>query len=152
MASTRSVAILSMLFGVISMSFMAIGAKCIKTYTTINIFKVALARAVIMTAGSYCHGRFVAKIRPFDIDRKTAKLLFFRGFFGTLAFYFELIAIFLMPISLAIVLYFTNPIMASVFSYLFIGEKLGIFDIVGIGVSMIGVVIISKPELIIPSS
>lgn len=79
-----------------------------------------------------------------------ANLLFFRGLFGTLAFYFELIAIFLMPISLAIVLYFTNPIMASIFSYVFIGEKLGIFDIVGICISMVGVLIISKPELIIP--
>ena len=134
------------------MSFMAIGAKCIKNYTEINIFKVALVRAAIMTVGSYCHGRFLADIRPFDIDKKTANLLFFRGFFGTLAFYFELIAIFLMPISLAIVLYFTNPIMASIYSYIFIGEKLGVFDMIGIGVSMIGVVIISKPDLIIPSS
>ena len=150
--SNRSIAIISMLFGVTSMSFMAIGAKCIKAYTNINILKVALVRSTIMTFGSYCHGRFIGKIKPFNIDRKTANLLFFRGLFGTLAFYFELIAIYLMPISLAIVLYFTNPIMASLLSYIFIGEKLGIFDFIGIGVSMLGVVIVSKPDLIIPSA
>ena len=142
---TRTIAILSMLFGVTAMSFMAIGAKCIKKYTDINIFKVALVRSLIMAIGAYCHGRFIGGIKPFNIDKRTAKLMFFRGLFGTMAFYFELIAIYLMPISIAIVLYFTNPIFASIFSFIFLKEKLSIFDIIGILVSMIGVVIISNP-------
>ena len=131
------------------MSFMAIGVKCIKLYTDQNVFKIALFRGCIMWGGSYLHGRFIGKIKPYNIDRKMAKLLFFRGLFGTLAFYFEIIAIYLMPISLAIVLYFTNPIFASLLSYLFIGERLSKFDIIGMFVSLIGVIIISNPKLAI---
>lgn len=96
-----------MLFGVICMSFMAIGVKCIKLYTDQNVFKIALIRGSIMWLGAYCHGRYIAKVRPYNIDREMLKLMFFRGLFGTMAFYFEIIAIYLMPISLAIVLYFT---------------------------------------------
>ena len=61
-----------------------------------------------------------------------------------MAFYFEVIAIYLMPISLAIVLYFTQPVFAGLFGYLFNGEKIGKLDIMGIAFSLLGVVIISN--------
>ena len=101
------VGFLWMLFGVTQMSFMAIGAKLIKLHTTHNVMKVAFFRSIIMAVGAYCHGKFLYKIKPFDIDREMAWMMLMRSLFGTMAFYFELLAIYMMPISLAIVLYFT---------------------------------------------
>ena len=138
-----------MLFGVLSMSFMAIGVKCIKLKTDQNVFKIALFRGTIMWLGAYIHGRYFAKVKPYGINREMVKLMFFRGLFGTMAFYFEIIAIYLMPISLAIVIYFTNPMFISLFSYFFLGEKLSKFDIVGMFVSFLGVAIISNPDIAI---
>jgi drug/metabolite transporter (DMT)-like permease len=72
-----------------------------------------------MSIGAYCHAKFYAKIKPFDLDREMIWLLVGRGFWGTLAFLFELVAVYLMPISLAIVLYFTSPVTVSVCNFLF---------------------------------
>ena len=76
-------------------------------------------------------------------------LMLMRSIFGTMAFFFELVAIYLMPISLAIVLYFTQPVFASVFGFIFNGEKLNKFDIFGVIFSLMGVIIVSKPEIIL---
>ena len=96
-----------MIFGVTLMSFMAIGAKLIKLYTDFNVFKIAIFRSFIMSVGTYSHGKFLYKIEPFDISPEMKYMLFWSSLFGTMAFVFELVAIYLMPISLAIVLYFT---------------------------------------------
>jgi len=98
-----------------------------------------------MSVGSYCHGKFIHKIDPFDISKDYFKLMIMRGIYGTLAFLFQLISIYLMPISLAMVLYFTQPIFASVFGYLFNNEGLNCFDIFGIIFSLFGTSIICNP-------
>ena len=138
-----------MLFGVIQMSFMAIGAKLVKLNTNHGVMKVAFFRSFIMATGAYSHGKFIYKIDPWDIEKDMRWLMLWRSVFGTMAFYFELIAIYLMPISLAIVLYFTQPVFASLFGFLFNGEKLNKFDLAGVIFSLIGVVIVSKPGLIL---
>ena len=74
--------------------------------------------------------------------------MLWRSVFGTMAFYFELVAIYLMPISLAMVLYFTQPVFAGLFGFIFNGEKLNKFDIFGVVFSLIGVITVSKPDLI----
>ena len=60
-----------------------------------------------------------------------------------------IVAIYLMPVSIAAVLVHTSPIMTSIFSFLVLGEKLSVFDLIGIFVSLIGVIIISNPDLIV---
>ena len=89
------------------MSFMAIGAKLVKLHTSHGVMKVAFFRSFIMATGAYSHGKFLYKIDPWDIDKEMRYLMLMRSLCGTMAFYFELCAIYLMPISLAIVLYFT---------------------------------------------
>jgi len=106
---------------------MAIGAKLIKLNTPWNVFKVALWRSIIMSLGSYSHAKFKIKVDPFQevfSSKELIWLMFWRALFGSLAFLFELGAIYLMPISLAMVLYFTQPIFAAFFGYLFNKERL----------------------------
>ena len=140
-----------MIFGVTTMSGMAIGAKLVKLYTKWNVLKVAFFRSFIMAVGSYSHGKFLYGVEPFNITSEMKYMMFWRSVFGTMAFYFELIAIYLMPISLAIVLYFTQPIFASLFGWWFNGESLNKFDIVGTIFSLIGVIIVSNPQLLVGS-
>lgn len=132
------------------MSFMAIGAKLIKLNTPWNVFKVALWRSLVMSAGSYAHARLHLKTEPFQEVLSQPDLImtmFWRSVLGSLAFLFELGAIYLMPISLAIVLYFTQPIFAGLFGYWFNGEKLSQLDIASSIFSLIGVIILSNPQM-----
>ena len=130
------------------MSFMAIGAKLVKLNTNHGVMKVAFFRSFIMATGAYSHGKFIYGVDPWDIDKDMRWLMLWRSVFGTLAFYFELVAIYLMPISLAMVLYFTQPVFAGLFGFIFNGEKLNKFDIFGVVFSLIGVITVSKPDLI----
>ena len=129
-----------MLFGVTFMSFMDIGAKCIKLYTDQSAYKVAFIRSFIMSIGCYCHGRLIYKINPCSMTKPITKLMFWRSLFGSLAFIFELLAVYLLPISLAIVLVYTQPIFASVLGYFFMNEKLSKYDILGLIFSLFGAV------------
>ena len=60
-----------------------------------------------------------------------------------MAFLFEFSAIYLMPISLAIVLVYTQPIFTSILGFIFQNEKLSKYDILGLIFSLFGVFIIS---------
>ena len=144
----NSKGLLYMLVGVIFMSFMAIGAKLIKLNTPWNVFKVALWRSIVMSIGSYAHAKLHLKTDPFQELSSQPDLVMpmvWRSIFGTLAFLFELGAIYLMPISLAIVLYFTQPIFAGLFGFWFNGERLSKLDVAAAVFSMIGVIILSNP-------
>jgi len=50
-----------------------------------------------------------------------------------------------MPLSLAIVLYFTQPISAIVIARFFNGEKLNNMQVVSVGAAMVGVVMLTNP-------
>ena len=69
--------------------------------------------------------------------------MFWRSLFGSMAFLFEFSAIYLMPISLAIVLVYTQPIFTSILGFIFQNEKLSKYDILGLIFSLFGVFIIS---------
>jgi len=96
-----------MLFGSLSMSLMNVSAKFLKNYTTITVLEVCYFRSFIMTIGcavrAYFAGFSVIEISSVEVS----KWVFLRAFCGFFAFSFQFIGIFLMPLSIAIVLYFT---------------------------------------------
>lgn len=55
-----------------------------------------------------------------------------------------------MPLSIAIVLYFTQPISAAVVNFVLGGEKLGRIEVLSIFSAMIGVIILTTPSTIFP--
>lgn len=101
-----------------------------------------------MSAGSYGHAR-IHGIDPFVMPEGVPYQMFWRSVFGTLAFLCEISAIYLMPISLAITIYFTQPIFAGLFGYIFLGEKLNIFDQCGLVFALFGVLLIARPPVIL---
>jgi drug/metabolite transporter (DMT)-like permease len=55
-----------------------------------------------------------------------------------------------MPLSIALVLYFTQPISAAVVNFFLNKERLSPLEIISIFSAMIGVVILTCPWLLIP--
>ena len=72
-------------------------------------------------------------------------LVFGRALFGFLSSMFAFCGIFLMPLSLAVVLYYSQPIWASILNYFFNSEPLSALQIASILSSMVGVIFLSYP-------
>lgn len=70
------------------------------------------------------------------------------GFAATITFYE---AIDLLPLSLAVTLYYTSPIVTAIVCYVLLGEKLAKLEILSIFSSLFGVILLTKPELIATS-
>jgi drug/metabolite transporter (DMT)-like permease len=67
------------------------------------------------------------------------RLLVIRGCVGSIAFISFITAIRLLPVSMALVIFYSFPAFSAVFSYLIYGEKIGKFEIACISVVVIGV-------------
>ena len=67
------------------------------------------------------------------------RLLIIRGCVGSIAFISFITAIRLLPVSVALVIFYSFPAFSAVFSYLIYGEKIGKFEIACISVVVIGV-------------
>jgi len=126
---------------------MAMGCKLVKIHTDHNFVKVAFVRSMVMAFGAYSHGRYLEGIKPCNLSRPMIKVLNTRSVWATLAYFFQLWAITLMPISLAMVLYYSQPVFTSILCFIFNGERIEVIDILSILFSMIGIIIISDPEL-----
>jgi drug/metabolite transporter (DMT)-like permease len=74
------------------------------------------------------------------------RILVLRGFFGTLSFFFLLKAIAMIPLSNAIVLHYTFPLFAALFSFLFFKVGLEKGEIILILIGFIGIYILTNPD------
>jgi drug/metabolite transporter (DMT)-like permease len=74
------------------------------------------------------------------------RILILRGFFGTLSFYFLLKSIAMIPLSNAIVLHYTFPLFAALFSFLFFKIALEKGEIILILIGLIGIYILTNPD------
>jgi len=74
------------------------------------------------------------------------RILLLRGLTGTLAFFFLLKSIVMIPLSNAMVLFYTFPLFASFFSFLLLKETLKMLKIMLIIVGIIGIYILINPS------
>ena len=61
------------------------------------------------------------------------------------------IAIDYLPLSLAITVYYVQPIIVAIVCFLLLGERLGKLEILSIISAMFGVILLTNPQLIFPS-
>ena len=66
-----------------------------------------------------------------------------RAFCGWISGLLQYVAIYTLPFSLAITLYFTQPVSASIVTFLFNREKLNLIQVISIFSALIGVILIS---------
>ncbi len=150
--SRKHIGLLYMFLGSLSMSLMNVATKMINMNTQITVFEVCYSRGLIMAIGCTLHS-YMSGFSVLDIkDSTLAKWVFWRSLFGFLSFCFQFIALYMMPFSTATVLYFTQPISASVVNYFIGGEKLACFDIISIFSAMLGVVVLTQPQILIPGT
>jgi drug/metabolite transporter (DMT)-like permease len=88
------------------MGMMYVFVKAVKTYTNVGVLEVAYFRCVVMTFGCFFHARY-KNVNVLDVPRDKALLIFLRSFFGFFSYVNSFIAVFLMPLSSATVIYFT---------------------------------------------
>lgn len=74
------------------------------------------------------------------------RILVLRGLFGTLSFFCLLQSIAMIPLSNAIVLLYTFPLFAFLFSFLFFRTRVEIIEILLIGIGLSGVYIFINPD------
>ncbi len=77
------------------------------------------------------HGNLYSGFNP--------RLLIIRGCVGSIAFICFITAVRLLPVSVALVIFYTFPAFSAFFSYLIYGEKIGKFEVMCIAVVVIGV-------------
>lgn len=96
-----------MFLGSLSMSFMNICAKLVNKYSDISVLEVCYFRGLVMSVGCFYHS-YCAGFTVLDIPTsKIGKWIFWRSLLGFMAFGCQFIAVYMMPLSIAIVLYFT---------------------------------------------
>tara|TARA_Y100000589_G_scaffold283159_1_gene281081 strand:- start:1983 stop:2885 length:903 start_codon:yes stop_codon:yes gene_type:complete len=83
------------------------------------------------------------KVSPWGINKS---LLILRGILGTLALLCIFYAIRNMPLSIATIIQYTYPIFISIFSVIFIREKLNKYIIFALFIGWLGIIIILNPN------
>ena len=95
-----------MLLGASSMGIMNIFAKYIAKMTSITVLQLGIYRGIIMCLGYYAHAEF-SGIELTGVPQEKAWWVFSRAFFGVQSAMCCFAGIYLMPLSLAVVLYYT---------------------------------------------
>ncbi|KAJ4842901.1 hypothetical protein Tsubulata_013860 [Turnera subulata] len=112
---------------------------------SIPLFESAFARCTVTLALSYLWLRRAAQ--PIFGPAHAWKFLFFRSLTGCLSLLSFVYCIQSLPLSQAIALSFTTPIMASIVARIMLHEKLKIADIGGLACSFFGVLFIFRQIL-----
>lgn len=83
---------------------------------------------------------------PFPKDRRLMLLL--RSFVGTCGLMLSFYAFRHMPLADASVIVFSVPVFVSIFARIFLKEPCGIFNVITVCLTLIGVVLITRPPLL----
>ena len=102
-----------------------------------------------MALGCFVHAQ-VSNVDVIAIPRNSFKWVCLRAVFGFSSMMCQFVAIFLLPLSLAVLLYFTQPVSASIINWIFNNESLSALQIVSLASAMLGVVILTNPTIVFP--
>jgi drug/metabolite transporter (DMT)-like permease len=104
-------------------------------------------RAFYLAAG--CFGHLLRdKKSIIDIPEHIWKFVLLRALFGFCSSAAFFLAIEYLPLSMAVSLYFTSPILTAIVCYFALGEKLARLEIIGIFSAMFGVILMTSPEFL----
>lgn len=84
-------------------------------------------------------------LRGQSIKGQSTRVLLVRGFTGTIAFFCLLKSIAMIPISNAMVLFYTFPLFATIFSFILLKERFKLIEIILTVTGMVGIYILINP-------
>ena len=123
--------------------FFSLMTVCVKKIDNrIPIYELVFFRSIFSLTITYIILK-KRKINPWGINKF---LLTLRGVLGTIALLCIFYAIRTMPLSIATVIQYTYPLFISVFSVVFINEKLNKFIILALFIGWLGILIIINPN------
>merc|ERR1712113_483846 len=131
------------------MGIMNIFAKYVAKLTTVTVIQLGVYRGIFMCIGYSAHAAY-SNIDLTGVPREKAWWVLLRAVGGVSSAMFCFSGIYLMPLSLAIVLYYTQPISSSLLALIFNGEALSCLQIISILSAMAGVVMLTQPALLFP--
>ena len=113
-------------------------------YPMISSFEIAYWNSLIMLLVNYF---FIKNSNAFilDIPRKYHKYMLLRSFCGFIGYLGLVASVKFMPVSTASCIYFTLPIWAAVFAFVFLKEKLNRYDVLQIFSAFLVIMIINNP-------
>lgn len=106
--------------------------------------EIVLARSLLLLVFAWVMIRR-ARVNPWGNNKK---LLFVRGFAGFVAlscFYYALTEL---PLADATLIMYINPVFTGILAAIFLKESIGWPDIVGIALSLVGVVLVAQPSFL----
>jgi drug/metabolite transporter (DMT)-like permease len=107
--------------------------------------QIVLVRAVITLLLSYA---LLRRARLPAFGKGPHGLLLLRGVFGFIALTFFYFSIINLPLAEATVIQYMNPLFVAVLAAVLLGERMGVREVAGVGVSLAGVLIIARPEFL----
>ena len=112
-----------MVIGASSMGIMNIITKYVAQVTTISVLELGVYRGIFMCMGYSGHAAY-SGIDLAGVPRDKAWWVLLRAVGGVTSAMFCFAGIYLMPLSLAVVLYYTQPISSSLLALIFNNEPL----------------------------
>lgn len=134
-----------MIFSAFLFSVMALLVKLLGNFTT---YELVFWRSVFMTILStfLCWRKKLDPLGP--RTRKATSLLIVRGLFGFVFMGSYYAAIKILPLSDAVVISYTSPVITAVAAVFFLGETMGFLDVFGSLLCLTGVVLVAKPTFV----
>ena len=110
--------------------------------------EIVLVRAVITLWLSY----LLVRRTGVNIWGKNKRLLLVRGLLGFTALSFFYYSLVHLPLAEASIIQYTNPIFTAILAALLLREHMGRWDVGGVLVSFLGVLLIARPEFLFGSA
>jgi len=131
-----------MLFSALGFALMAACVKAVSQYD-IPVLEIVAARAIVSLLISYVD----VKRKRISVWGHNKVLLFARGAVGALALICVYYSVTTLPLAEATILQYTNPVFTALLALLFLSEKIQRSTIICILLSILGLVVMVKPDL-----
>jgi len=128
-----------------------LGSKYAGSILGIHLLQILFIRSVVAILGATIKIKMSPSIKLTDTPRDCYKYMLLRCVTGFLCMYLFLWSMTMIPLSLASSIFYAAPIVTSILSYFFLGEKLSKLEVISIFSSLFGVILLSNPELLFPS-
>ena len=133
-----------MLMAVVTLHITRLFVKLCYFVSDITVWEVITVRALMVVI--LCSVTILIKDKSlFYVPPHLRCLLFLRCFVGTISFSLMFISLKYLTYSTSMILYFLYPIFTSLAAWLLIKERLSIYDMLALLVSLIGVVLFAFP-------
>jgi drug/metabolite transporter (DMT)-like permease len=110
--------------------------------TSISVVEAVIVRNFVMAIGAFLH-LVKDKANFIDIPQRLWKFIMMRAVFGSFATFSLYIALDYIPLSQAITINYTSPVLISVACFIFLGEKLAKIEVVSVISALFGVVLMT---------